>query len=102
MSDVMQLRKYAYVRTWSCAAIAALALIAAFNILVDPYRYFAAPRIAGLNALKPRPDANLASVKLMAALKAQPQAVVLGNSRMDVAIDPLHPAWHGRHAYNLG
>jgi hypothetical protein len=102
MSDVMKLRKYAYVRTWTFAAIGALALIGAFNMLVDPYRYFAAPRIAGLNALKPRPDANLASVKLMAASQLQPQAVVLGNSRMDVAIDPLHPAWHGRQAYNLG
>jgi hypothetical protein len=76
--------------------------VASINYVVDPYAVFDSPAVAGLNALKPRPDVMLADVKLIVGARYQPTALILGNSRADVGFDPSHPVFaaHRLHAYN--
>ena len=52
-----------FCRIWSGALIALLALVAAFNLVVDPYLVFGMPRIAGFNALKPGAETHERMVK---------------------------------------
>lgn len=95
-------RQSRYLRDLLLTAAAAIALIAAFNLLVDPYSYFGTRDIRGLNVRKPRPDEQIAVVKYEAAARLGADVLVLGNSRADVGFDPEHPVFAGHLAYNLG
>lgn len=80
-----------------------VALVGAFNLVVDPYRYFRVVEIAGLNVVKPRPDHDLADIKRAAWLCQPYNALILGNSRAEVGFDPQHPSFaaHGLSAFNF-
>jgi len=85
------------------ASLAALLVaVIVCNLIIDPYGYVGAPRIPGLNALKPGPGSQLVPVKKAALSRAAPDALILGNSRAEVGFDPEHPAWakRGLEAYN--
>lgn len=73
-----------------------LAIVGTFNLIVDPYGYFHIFEIAGLNAVKPRPDHDLADVKRAAWLARPHNALILGNSRAEVGFDPDHPGFAAR------
>lgn len=92
----------AYLRGLLLVTAFAVACVAAFNYVIDPYAYFQSPRVAGFNALKPRPDDQIAVVKYEAALRVGADAIILGNSRVDVGLDPEYPAWAPLRAYNIG
>lgn len=77
--------------TWLLSLLAALGTVASFNRLVDPYHLHDGPDIDGINLLKARPDRSLGDIKLAQALRVKPDALILGNSRADIGLDPAHP-----------
>jgi hypothetical protein len=83
--------------------IGVMAAAACLNWRVDPYRLFSAVDPAGPASIKIRPEANVASVKLLNAISAQPDVLILGNSRADVGFDPGNSALSalGARPYNL-
>lgn len=82
------------------AAIPPLAL-SAFIVLVDPYYLFGTPDIAGINVVRPRYEHHDPTVKPYQVRRIKPEAVVLGSSRAEVALDPQHPGWNGKNVFNF-
>jgi hypothetical protein len=84
--------------------VAAGCLLAIFFVaLVDPYQLFRWVDIKGFNRIKPLPEQYRAQIKLAQATALRPNALLLGNSRIEVGMDPASAALrtHGYSAYNL-
>jgi len=88
-------RRWFVTRAAAVAAIA-LAAAAALDVLVDPYGVFGTPTIDGVNAVKPRPDVMVADIKALVGRRARPDALILGNSRAEIGLDPAHLAFAAR------
>jgi hypothetical protein len=93
-----------YLLRFALATALLLSAAAGFIRLVDPFGYWAGPRIDGFNALKPSSGAHLQSVKLRQIERSQPRTLVAGNSRVDVGFDPASAAWpvDWQPVFNLG
>ncbi|HWW73051.1 MAG TPA: hypothetical protein VN089_24160, partial [Duganella sp.] len=97
-------RSYAGFIKWMAAALlAGVLLVVLFGVVVDPYRLFRLVDIAGFNAVKPRPEHFQSEIKLAGARALRPATVLMGNSRVDVGIDPDSEQLGAakRPAYNL-
>lgn len=70
----------------------ALAAVAAFNRVVDPFWYYRDIEIAGFNTVKPRFARYERHVKPALLAREQPQAIILGSSFAEIGFDPLDPA----------
>jgi hypothetical protein len=68
--------------------VVTVVLAGAFNLAVDPLGVVGAPRIAGFNAIKPHLDHYRELVRWRAALRHCPSAVIFGNSRAEIGLDP--------------
>lgn len=80
-----------------------IALVALFNLWVDPYRLFGWLPASRLTSTKVLPESNIGAIKVLNAIAAQPACVIVGNSRADIGLDPAHPGWtecHGK-VYNM-
>ncbi len=80
------------------------ALVAGLAVVVDPYDYWGMPTMAGVNAHRPASGKHLAVVKQRQYARQPFNAIVAGNSRVGVGIDPADPAWPTavQPVYNLG
>lgn len=85
-----------YLFIWLAATAFVLLAVAVFNLVVDPYGVFRVVNQPGLNTIKPAAGSHGAMAKAYQVLAVQPQGLVLGNSRSEVGLDPLHPAWPAR------
>ena len=83
-----------FLRSFWLATVLLLLATGLFNALIDPFRMFNTPEIAGLNVLKPAIHSHARMAKAHAIRLLKPQALILGNSRADVGIDPRHPGWN--------
>jgi hypothetical protein len=92
-----------FLRGFLLTLASVMAATAWFNWRVDPYRLFSAGESARPDSIKIRPEANVAAVKLLNAISAQPDVLILGNSRADVGLDPGNSRLSalGAQAYNL-
>ncbi len=79
-------------------------LVAAINIVVDPYLLFDAPRIAGLTDRKPAAQTNDRKMKQYDAVRRPARTLVLGSSRIEIGFNPQSSGWRAedRPVYNLG
>ena len=97
-------RSYAgFIRWMAASLLAGVLLTVLFVVVVDPYRLFRVVDIVGFNAVKPRPDHYQSEIKLAGARALRPAIVLMGNSRVDVGIDPDSETLRAasRSAYNL-
>jgi hypothetical protein len=82
---------------WAGATIVLLAgLVAAINIGVDPFYVFGTPLLAGLNRVKPAAEAHEGMAKRHLLPRICGRTLLLGNSRIDVGLDPDSAAWPER------
>lgn len=81
-----------------------VALATTFNVLVDPYAVFGAPRVAGLNDAKPFAGDRGRVGKLHQVLRVAPKGLIVGNSRPEMGLSPEHPCWPAaaQPVYNIG
>jgi hypothetical protein len=84
------------------AALALVALVAAANLIVDPFGVWHVADIPGVNAERTR-SAVGRFAKAHALRLFRPGAVILGTSRTRIGLDPEHPGWADGSgpAYNL-
>ena len=66
-----------------------------FNRIVDPYGFFAGPRVANFNANK------IYIPRERAVLSAKPDVLILGSSRAYLGLNPKDDAWHGKKVFNI-
>lgn len=79
-------------------------LVAAINIVVDPYLLFDAPKINGLNDRKPSAQINDRKMKQYDAVRRPANTLVMGSSRVEIGFNPLSGSWRAEDqpVYNLG
>ena len=92
-----------FIRWMAASLLAGVLLTVLFVVVVDPYRLFRLVDVAGFNAVKPRPDHYQSEIKLAGAQALRPAIVLMGNSRIDVGVDPESKQLGAakRSAYNL-
>lgn len=98
-------RKFSRYLVWTSAVFVGGTLLATLAVLiVDPYHLFRFVDVVGFNRLKPRPDMYREQIKLVQAEALRPNLLLLGNSRVEVGLDPGSPTLRERSysAYNLG
>jgi hypothetical protein len=83
--------------------LTALAVVAV-NIVVDPYGIVGFPRISGLNEFKVEINEHSRLMKKYQPLFDTYNAIIVGNSRVELGIRPSHPCFgkSGMSVYNLG
>jgi len=89
---------------WTSAIVLGGSLLAILAVLiVDPYHLFRFVDVAGFNRIKPLPDMYREQIKLAQAKAIQPNLLLLGNSRIEVGLDPESPKLRERSylAYNV-
>ena len=92
-----------YLILFGSAVLVIMALVAAGNVLVDPYQMSGSTLLQRWAGLKPLFGDNHVLGKPFVVTRQQPQALVFGTSRENHGIDPMHSGWpvpSGR-AYNL-
>ena len=89
-----------FVKDFMLVAGVSLTILAAFNIMVDPYRTFDILNVPRLDACKSSRGGRIAKAEQL--LHGTWDTVILGNSRVDAGIDPANPAWGSRRVFNCG
>lgn len=82
-----------YLKILLGVVVAAIIVVASTNILVDPFALFAVPEVAGLNQRKTETFKHIRLMKAYEIRRVKADAVILGNSRIEMALDPTHPAF---------
>ena len=90
-----------YVLALAAFGVAPLLLFAAFVVAVDPYYVFGSPNWHGFNQIRPEAGNHLLVAKPYQVARMRPRAVALGSSRVETGIDPEHPGWAYRDAFNF-
>jgi hypothetical protein len=90
-----------FVLALAAFGVAPLLLFAAFITAVDPYYVFGSPSWPGFNQTRPEVGNHLLVAKPYQVARLRPRAVALGSSRVETGIDPLHPGWAYRDAFNF-
>jgi len=67
--------------------------VAAFNFIVDPYDIYPTPDIPGVTSNKYYAKNMDWKYKPYQFERNQPNQVIFGSSRSEIALDPEHPAW---------
>lgn len=76
------------------ATALALALATvALTVWVDPYRMYGTPVTPGWTVLKPRIDQQTGIAKTYQLERVAPRTLLLGNSRVEIGIDPESREW---------
>lgn len=101
MSDL--LNSLRFIRWLTVTIFISIIVIVIFVITVDPYGQYRLIEYPGFNVIKPTLGRYQNEIKLTQALRLRPNAVILGNSRAEIGLDPEAPEFnqHGLIAYNL-
>lgn len=89
-----------YLAHFMLAGLAGGLAVPAVNWFVDPYWIFSGTRVHELNHLKPAIASRQRISETWRVRAAAPEVLILGTSREDDSIDPAHPAFSGRPAFN--
>ncbi len=79
-----------------------LTIIGAFNWFVDPYGMYWSPVIERVNANKVESGTRTRVTKKHVISKVKPNIVFIGNSRIEMGINPGNPVIKNRAVYNYG
>jgi len=92
-----------YLAIWAVSLVLMLTAIVALCVLVDPYRAFGTPGIAGLTLQKPAAVRWSRLSKAYMVQRVHPATLLLGSSSADVGFNPDGPAWPAsfRPVFNL-
>lgn len=85
-----------YLAGWATASVILAMALVALTVTVDPWYVWGSPLRNGLNALKPAAIGRGALAKTHLLPRACPHTLLLGNSRVEVGIDPASDAWPDR------
>lgn len=84
------------------ATLSSILGIGIINLVIDPYGVTDNPKISFLNRLKPKQIKHVRLFKAINVNRIKPKTVFLGSSRVDLGLDPSHPALEKlQPAYNL-
>jgi len=76
--------------------------IGLFNYAVNPYLMFNTPKVLNLGDKKPESDTRVRMFKKYQANFSDYNTLIIGNSRVEMGINPNSPLFENRQVYNLG
>lgn len=93
-------KSYLYWMLATC--LLAISTTGLLNVLIDPLGVFGSPRIPGMNSVKPYLDHHRHLARLAAARRVCAPTGIFGNSRAEIGLNPLSPAFleRGINAFN--
>lgn len=92
-----------YLKTLLLFVSVITATVAFINYVVNPFAIFNSQRIEGINDVKPKSSDRIGIFKKYQPKYFQPVTLVVGNSRVEMGINPQHPAFDDlQPVYNLG
>lgn len=94
------MREKVFALSWFILFLLLLGLAAAANYVIDPYAMFEVKRVEGVNAIKPAAATRVTTAKVYQVLKAEPGALIVGNSRPELGLDPHNACWPSASVYN--
>jgi hypothetical protein len=99
----MDKKSQTFIRSWALMCLGWACAVVLFNYIIDPYLVVGTPRIPGLNARKPAIETQDRLMKTYDALRAAPNTVTVGASRVGWGLDARDGAWpvSDRPVYNL-
>ena len=81
-----------YLRIFVVTAALLMSGVVITNLIVNPFAVFQTPEFAGINARKTEFFKHIRLVKAYQLRNVRPDVILAGNSRVDMAFDPQHPA----------
>ncbi|MFV0278429.1 MAG: hypothetical protein ACK5HY_14770 [Parahaliea sp.] len=90
----------AYLTRLSLVTLLIIATLCGANWFVDPFGMYWSPVVAGLNQIKPASGDRVRVTKAYRASETRPEALIVGNSRAEMALYPGHPSFKGARVYN--
>lgn len=94
------MRSKTYLTLFLALSLLGFSGVAAFNHVVDPYRFFDSPDRPGVNEYRQRFFMGQYVSKPYALREQAPEAVILGVSRAGSSLATDHPGWGDQHIYN--
>src|SRR5574337_1693000 len=90
-----------YLRLLYGLVIGLLAVVIAFDWLVDPFSLFGAPQVRGFNANKPGYVDHLRLTHVYRVERLKPDCILIGTSRTGRGLRPDHASLVAHDCYNL-
>ena len=90
-----------YIKITISSIALVLIVVVIFNRLMDPYSFYDGPDFEGVNVVKPYMPRHLRMVKVREVRYKMPSGTLLGSSRGEFGLDPLHRGWAASKVYNL-
>ncbi|WP_157465956.1 hypothetical protein [Colwellia sp. TT2012] len=91
-----------YISTYFTSFAIVLFFIATFNWFIDPFGMFWSPQIDRINQIKPEAGKRSRISKAYQVHKIKPQILIVGNSRVEMGLNPTNRLFTGKAVYNQG
>ncbi|MDE1464940.1 hypothetical protein [Spartinivicinus poritis] len=95
----MNAKQYLSKALWLGGCLASMVIL--LNWVVDPYLLFGSPRISGVNYYKADINNYVRVTKAYQPLTKPWNTLIVGNSRVEMGLDPNHQCFQDRLVYNL-
>lgn len=91
-----------YIATYFTSFVILLFSIATFNWFIDPFGMYWSPQFKNINLVKPESGSRSRITKAYQVDKKNPQILIVGNSRVEMGIDPHNKDFSSKRVYNQG
>lgn len=91
-----------YISTYFTSFAIVLFSIAIFNWFIDPFGMFWSPQIERINLIKPEAGKRSRITKAYQVNKIKPDILIVGNSRVEMGLNPNNDNFNGKVVYNQG
>lgn len=82
-----------FLQAFAAVIVSGLVTMVAINIVIDPFWRFDLVTVAGINEQRPLFANFLRMSKAGVVCRLKPAQIAIGTSRLEIGMDPNHPAW---------
>ena len=91
-----------YISTYFTSFAIVLFSIATFNWFIDPFGMFWSPQVERVNLVKPEAGKRSRITKAYQVNEIKPDILIVGNSRVEMGLNPNNNNFNGKVVYNQG
>jgi len=91
-----------YISTYFTSFAIVLFSIAIFNWFIDPFGMFWSPQVERINLVKPEAGKRSRITKAYQVNEIKPDILIVGNSRVEMGLNPNNNNFNGKVVYNQG
>ncbi|HBY86562.1 MAG TPA: hypothetical protein DEO86_11870 [Colwellia sp.] len=91
-----------YISTYFTSFAIVLFSIAIFNWFIDPFGMFWSPQVERVNLVKPEAGKRSRITKAYQVNEIKPDILIVGNSRVEIGLNPNNNNFNGKVVYNQG